>query len=234
MISWLCIAASVVAVTAAQRCTGVWRKMGVIKWLCIAVSVIAVTAAQRCTAVWRKMGVIKWLCIAAAVVAVTAIVQQGVSCTEVIGVGGTGTVENATTIAVASATRQEVAEARSNASVVGRRSEAKRVAEEAAATAREKEAEAKRQVSVVSTREETKADVVRSRKQPVYRTERHWIPEDSRFGSTEGVYATMRVLDHEDTFVTKQKYGRRVHVLGSGMEVFGEWLKVGAPWEERA
>ena len=81
---------------------------------------------------------------------------------------------------------------------------AKRLAEEAAAAARQKEAEARHNASVVHTREETKVEIL----------------------STSSAYVI--------SFVTKQKFVRRVDTLGSGMEVYGEWLKVGAPWEEQA
>ena len=93
--------------------------------------------------------------------------------------------------------------------------EAKRVAEEAAAAARQKEVEARlrevearlreveAKVSVVSTREETKVEILSTRDESIF------------------------------TYKTRQKYVRRVDTLGSGMEAFGEWQKVGAPWEER-
>ena len=89
--------------------------------------------------------------------------------------------------------------------------EAKRVAEEAAAAVRQVEArlrevearlrEVEAKVSVVSTRKETKVEILSTRKKSVF------------------------------TLKTRQKYVRRVDKLGSGMEAFGDWQKVGAPWE---
>ena len=122
---------------------------------------------------------------------------------------------------------------------------AKRLAEEAAAAARENAVEARFNASVVSTREETKVDVVSIYKQPVYRSEHRQIRDErnkvrvfylraANSHHRSDVYADVPVLDHEDTFVTKQKYVRRVETLGCGKEAFGEWQKVGEAWEERA